>query len=83
MLRGRCWRCSGCRCLLPRLRGCCRLEVLHKWTGGRVSVISMRLLEITYLIFAVDPELLEGRMRRYLCCEGSNAGQDECTLHGR
>jgi hypothetical protein len=48
-----------------------------------VSVISMRLLEITYLIFAVDPELLEGRMRRYLCCEGSNAGQDECTLHGR
>jgi hypothetical protein len=35
----------------------------------------------TYLIFAVDPKVLECRMRHYLCCKGNNAGQDDRALH--
>ena len=64
-----------CWCLKHPERGCCLLEDVHMYLGAKLSVTSMQEdYKGTYLVYTVDPKLLERCMSSYLGCQGGYTG---------
>jgi hypothetical protein len=47
----------------------------------RVSELHDYFLKDTYLVYSIDPQVLESRVRCYVRREGSDTGQDKSFLH--